>query len=179
MDGVLNQKAGGDVHFIEDSGTGAYINSAVNKGNSDLTLFKGEYKANGIMKVINVVIDVAASQYPGMATMINSLKINETEFMSKDLNGKKLMLQTALNNIASLPSPYSDGLIEQIYNFAQQNDITVGFGDSWSQGDIGTKVALLNAEIARYALLPQGDTINLYTYLGIGAIIGTYPRHAA
>ena len=179
MDGVLNQKARGVAHFIEDSGTGAYINSAVANGNIDLTLFKGEDKANGMMQVINGVLDGAASQYPGMATMINSLKINETEFMSKDLNGKKSMLQTVLNNIASLPSPYSDGLIEQIYNFAQTNDITVGFGDSWSQGDVDAKVALLNAEIARYAVLPQGDTINLYTSLGIGAIIGTYPRQAA
>ena len=159
MDGVLNQKARGVAHFIEDSGTGAYINSAAadeESPNNDVTLFA----ASRLLQVLNGILEQAHQN-----------KIDENSFYKSSLTEKKTILKSVIAQISQM------GQIDTVYNIAKQYGIW-DLGTQWS-GDAQNKLALLNDTIDKFVDAPQGDTINLYTYLGIGAIIGTYPRQAA
>ena len=163
-----------EVHYIQDSVTGGYINQNILE-NKDGTLFK-----LSVMKtVVNAVLDGAKEQMPSMATMIDALKINDAEFNDADLNGKRTMLKTVLQAMASVDT-YGETLIDNVYGALLTNGKIFGAISNWSEleGKVDEKVAALSAEIDKYTdTVPSNSTsLNIYTSLGIGAIIGLYDR---
>ena len=51
--------------------------------------------------------------------------------------------------------------------------------DNFNSMTIEEQVAALNAQVATYKDLPEGDYLNLYTMYGIGAVLGLYPKAVA
>ncbi len=162
------------VHYIQDSVTGGYINQNILQ-NKDGTLFK-----LSVMKtVVNAVLDGAKEQMPSMATMIDALKINDANFNAAGLNGKRTMLKTVLQTMASVDT-YGETLIDTVYGALLTNGQIFGAISNWNEltGNVAGKVSALNDEIDKYTdTVPSNSTsLNIYTNIGIGAIIGLYPR---
>ena len=163
------------VHYVQDSATGAYLNENITE-NKDGNMFKLSIAA----QVFNGVIDAAASQFGDYADMLNTLKIDLAEF-SQMTNAEKInALQTTLSTIAGFASMAGEEVVLQLVNGYYNALLTQGqiFGaiDGWdSLTTVADKVAVLNAEIATFLDMPTGQYLNLYTYLGITAIIEMYP----
>ena len=163
------------VHYVQDSATGAYLNENITE-NKDGNMFKLSIAA----QVFNGVIDAASSQFGDYADMLNTLKIDLAEF-SQMTNAEKInTLQTPLSTIASFASMAGEEVVLQLVNGYYNALLTQGqiFGaiDGWdSLTTVADKVAALNAEIATFLDMPTGQYLNLYTYLGITAIIEMYP----
>ena len=96
-------------------------------------------------------------------------------------NAEKInALQTPLSTIASFAGMAGEEVVLQLVNGYYNALLTQGqiFGavDGWdSLTTVADKVAALNAEIATFLDMPTGQYLNLYTYLGITAIIEMYP----
>ena len=114
-----------------------------------------------------------------MATMIDALKINDANFNAADLNGKRTMLKTVLQTMASVDT-YGETLIDNVYGALLTNGKIFGAISNWNEltGNVAGKVSALNDEIDKYTdAVPSNSTsLNIYTNIGIGAIIGLYPR---
>ena len=170
----IYQSAKGNTHYIQDSVTGGYINQNILQ-NKDGTLFK-----LSVMKtVVNAVLDGAKEKFPSMATTIDAIKINDANFNAADLNGKRTMLKTVLQTLASIAT-YAETLIDTVYGALLTNGQIFGAISNWSEleGKVDEKVTALSAEIDKYTdTVPSNSTsLNIYTDIGIGAIIGLYPR---
>ena len=168
-DSIYQRALSNSIHYMEDGANGGYINANA-KENPDLTIFFGnKTKVNGMLTIINTALEQAK---------LENYKIDATEFEKATLAQQKTMLQQALVNIGTIPT-YNTVLLNGIYSNAVSNKVMVDLGDKWTNADVNGKVALLNAEIARYADTFEGDYFNLYTSMGVGAIIGLYDRKAA
>ena len=181
----IYQSAKGNTHYIQDSVTGGYINQGILL-NQDGTLFKLDKMVDAINGMINTIINTPATS--DMADLLTPYIIDKASFLQKSIPEQRQALITLISTFAAVED-YGPMLINGIY-IAMRTQVTAEVGGqeisgyffaeipNWASLSVENKVSALTSQINTFVdTVPRNSTsLNLYTNIGIGAIIGLYPR---
>lgn len=174
-----------EVHYIQDSVTGGYINQGILL-NQDGTLFKLDKMVDAINGMINTIINTPATS--GMADLLTPYIIDKASFLQKSIPEQRQALITLISTFAAVED-HGPMLINGIY-IAMRTQVTAEVGGqeisgyffaeipNWASLSVENKVSALTSQINTFVdTVPSNSTsLNIYTNIGIGAIIGLYPR---
>ncbi len=164
-------------HYVEDNATGAFMKGATeNIKDGDM------FKLTVMAQVLNGVIDQIVAMKAELAGYLTPLKIDLAQFSQLSMAEKTQKLQqtiTAFGQVATAVQAQSQiNLLTYIPVGMEQATIFESI-DNFNSMTIEEQVSALNAQVATYKDLPEGDYLNLYTMYGIGAVLGLYPKTAA